>query len=392
MRKLNNLVVIPSEPLIAYEKAGYGKGLEDYFNPNGAFDNVYVLSTREKQDRQIGHLKIVQATPLNFRNRLKALQPTIIRAYGGFWSCDLAVANQIQGVPVVVSVHDTNPALLHKSIVLADVVICMSEAIRDLVLSKGVHKDVAVVLPNRVDREIFRPNFEDLYDSNQPRDLNSKVILHVGRNSPEKNIETIIRSLELLPNNIKCVFIGAGNRLRYESLAKKLNVDTRCTWIESVQNSELQFWYTHCDVFCFPSRYEGFGIVLIEAAASGSVIVSSNISPINQILSHRQNALLVDAFDNPIELAAALQEAIFDTDLRNKLKAGALLASEAYDKFKVDLQEADIYKSIVRAQACSSKTQYSNLFLLCKVLFTELTYKTRLYHYKHWIRTKLARY
>ena len=64
----------------------------------------------------------------------------------------------------------------------------------------------------------------------------------------------------------------------------------RCFWIESVKNSELPVWYSWCDCFCVPSRWEGFGLVFIEAAACGSAIVTSDIAPMTEYFTNDKSA------------------------------------------------------------------------------------------------------
>ena len=61
-----------------------------------------------------------------------------MRAYGGYWATTFATKNRVKGIPVISSVHDTNPKLLYREIVLSDKVICMSKAVAKLCVDNGV--------------------------------------------------------------------------------------------------------------------------------------------------------------------------------------------------------------------------------------------------------------
>ena len=82
-------------------------------------------------------------------------------------------------------------------------------------------------------------------------------------------------------------------------LSQDLGLSTRITWIDAVPNVDLAHYYASADVFCTPSRWEGFGIVFVEAMAAGSVVVTSNVAPMNEFISHRKSGILVDDHENP---------------------------------------------------------------------------------------------
>ena len=141
---INNLrlVVIPSDPISDYEKSGMGSWLEGYYNPNKLFQKVFAISPLEHGKRKAYGMTILGVTEKEFPQVLRKIKPNVVRAYGGFWPCDLACINRISDVPVIVSIHDANPSLLHRSIRHADIVICMSKAVEKKVLALGVSAPV----------------------------------------------------------------------------------------------------------------------------------------------------------------------------------------------------------------------------------------------------------
>ncbi len=349
-----SLVVIPSDPIGAYEQAGFDSWLESYYNPGKMFSEVFALSPLEKGECQAYGMTILGVPEREFPRVLRDIRPDVVRAYGGFWPADLACRYRVPGVPVVVSVHDTNPALLHKSICYADLVICVSAGVEKLVLAKGVDPKRIRRLPNRVDTKVFYPRKDDeRFQSVASQFPPGKHILHVGRKSHEKNLDTLIQALQFLPTDYSCIFVGRGDVAPYVSLAKQVGVADRCFWVESVKNSELPLWYSWCDCFCVPSRWEGFGIVFIEAAACGAPIVTSDIAPMNEYLSHDVSACLVKEYENPRALAEAIRKVCEDVKYRETLSTGAVKAAQPFDRAVVDEMEVAIYREALALPSLS---------------------------------------
>ncbi len=339
------LVVIPSDPIDAYKRKGIDSWLESYYNPQKMFREVFALSPLEKGERRAYGMTIIGASERGFSKVLRHIRPDIVRAYGGFWPADLACRYRLPDVPVIVSVHDTNPSLLHRSVRYADLVICISAAVEELVLGKGVDPKRIRRLPNRVDTKVFYPiRDEDRLRSIARRFPPGRHILHVGRKSHEKNLDTLIRALQFLPADYSCVFVGLGDASPYISLAEQIGVADRCFWVGSVKNPELPLWYSWCDCFCVPSRWEGFGMVFIEAAACGAPIVTSDIAPMNEYLTYDGNACLVREYENPSALAEAIRKVCEDTEYRQTISAGAVKAAQRFDRSIVDAMEVAIYR------------------------------------------------
>lgn len=350
---MNRLVVVPSDPISAYEAAGYDY-LERYYNPGRLFREVFAISPMEKGRRDAYGMTILGVSERNAGRVMRELRPDVVRAYGGYGAADLACRFRPPGVPVVVSVHDTNPDLLHEAVCYADRVLCVSKAVAVCVERKGVEPERIQILPNRVDLKLFQP----VLDSKLLQRLASqfppgKHLLHVGRRTEQKNLDTVLRALAILPAEYSCVFVGQGKRDPYELLAAQLGVGERCFWVDSVKNSELPLWYSWCDCMCTPSRWEGFGIVFIEAAACGAVIVTSDIAPMNEYLADGVNASLVKDHENPDALAVAVRRACEDGSYRQQLQANTARVAAAFDREAIDAQEIAIYRDVAAGGTAS---------------------------------------
>lgn len=341
------LAVIPSDPIKAYEDKGISSRLESYYNPLQSFDKVYLLSPYENERRHDYGMEIIPTKPRQFKKRLRDLKVDVVRAYGGYWACDLACYNKINNVPVVVSVHDTNPDLLHDSIAKADVVFCVSEAVKKLVISKFNNPEKVWLLPNRVDFDIMKPcletEFGDLND-NYPYEHR---VLHIGRKTEQKNLDSLIRALKILGDQYCIIAIGRGDDNQYIKLAEDLGVRDRCYFIQSVENKELARYYSWADCMCTPSRWEGFGVVFIEALASEAIVVTSDIAPMNEYIKHMSNGVLIKDYENPQSIADSIKVACCDLSLREAIKKAARNSIKRFDKNTIDKIEASYYGNII---------------------------------------------
>ncbi len=346
MKKSRRLVVVPTDPIAAYERAGYD-WLERYFNPSGLFDEVFALSPMEEGERKAWGMTIRGVPKEKFAQAVREIQPDVIRAYGGFWPADLVCYNRVPGIPIVVSVHDTRPELMHKSLRYADLVICLTREVENRVIAVGTSPARIRRLPNRIDTREFHPIPEDArFQSIMSRFPAGKHILQVGRKCHEKNLDTIIRALPLLPKDYFAIFVGNGDPAPYVSLANKEGVGDRCFWITSIKNSELPLWYSWCDCFCLPSRFpsEGFPIVSIEAAACGAPMVVSDIPPMNEYLKNGESACLVKEYEDPLILARAIEKTCGNPAYRRKISDGAHQMAQQFDLQAIDAVEVGIYR------------------------------------------------
>lgn len=354
---MKKLVFFPSDPMGAYFEKGYSYDhLANRYNPAGYFDEIYCLSPWKSPMDTIGKIKCIQAKPWQFKRIIKKISPDVVWAYGGYCASDWAAISKVEGIPTIVSLHDTNPNLIHESVKFADVIVCMSKSVQAAAEHKlGLEGKAMYILPNRVDVELFchkEPN--EKAEELTKRFGEGKHILHIGRKAEQKNLDTVIKALVLLDNSYKMIFVGQGDASPYEQLAVQCGVADRCYFIESVPNNELPYWYSWCDCMCTPSRWEGFGIVFIEAASCEAAIVTSNIGPMNEYLS-QDTAVLVDDFENPVAIASAVKMAVEgDSEHILQMRKNARRVGLRFSKDSVDTQEIAILEKTMQMQLVDS--------------------------------------
>lgn len=344
------IAIIPSDSLEDYEVKGISIRLEDYYNPLHFFDEVFLLSPKEKHFQYKYGMTIIPTQPEDLINRLKELKIDIIRAYGGYWATSMACINKTSGIPVVASVHDTNPLLLFDSIKYADIIFCVSKAVKNDVLKKYKNYNRVWILPNRVDFNIMKFRSSDEISFLSDEFPFKYKILHIGRKTEQKNLDTLIKALSNLGKDFCLLTIGKGDTTKYKYLARQHNVIDQCFFKESVKSEELSYYFSWADCFCTPSRWEGFGIVFIEALACESIVVTSDIGPMNEFIEHKYNGILVKDYENPETLAEMIKFACCDQDLRKVLKKNARKSVMKFEKHNIDTLEVEYYRKILNME------------------------------------------
>ncbi len=187
------------------------------------------------------------------------------------------------------------------------------------------------IIPNGVDIHHFCPEvkpIEGLCDGK----LN---ILFVGRLEKRKGADYLIKAYlkvkKAIPNS-RLVIVGPGTRLRkkYERQVEHDGI-ADVVFVGQVGFDELPSYYRAADIFCSPAtERESFGIVLLEAMASGRPVVCSNIAGYAEVVSHEVQGLLVPPKDEG-KLAEALLSLMTDERARNQLGANGRRKSLEYD-------------------------------------------------------------
>ena len=228
----------------------------------------------------------------------------------------------------------------------ADVIFCVSQAVKDLVMLRRPRTAHIWMLPNKVDFQIMRPVPPEEIEELQQRYAFRFRIIHVGRKSREKNLDTLINALPLAGPDYCLIAIGSGDSGPYQKLAKQCGAEQRCFFLDPIANAELPRFYSLGDCLCVPSRWEGFGIVFIEALACEAVVVTSAIAPMNEYITDGENGLLVNDYEDPSALCQAIRRACTNQELRSTIKAAARRSVARFSKDVVVDQEVALYRRI----------------------------------------------
>jgi glycosyltransferase involved in cell wall biosynthesis len=188
-----------------------------------------------------------------------------------------------------------------RSVRRADRVFAVSELTkRDLVERYGVSEQKIVVTPNGVD-PIFRPN-------GSAPDV-PPYALFVGGIQPRKDPLTAIEAVALVDGDLRLVIVGdekrGGDEVR--SAVERLGLESRVELIGYVEHEGLASLYRGAACLVFPSRYEGFGLPVLEAMASGTPVVATTAGAVPEVAG---DAAILVAPGDPAALAQGVREAL----------------------------------------------------------------------------------
>jgi glycosyltransferase involved in cell wall biosynthesis len=223
--------------------------------------------------------------------------------------------------PAVVTVHDISferdPGLMSprdrfffrtfvpRSARRANRVIAVSERTKhDLVERYKVADERIVVTPNGVD-PVFHPN------GKAPE--RAPYVLFVGGIQPRKDPLTAVEALALVDGDLSLVIVGAEKRGGDEvrSAVKRLGLEQRVELAGHVERDELATLYRGALCLVFPSRYEGFGLPVLEAMASGTPVVATAAGAVPEVAGDA--AILVKPGD-PAAIAAGIEQALSERE------------------------------------------------------------------------------
>lgn len=191
-----------------------------------------------------------------------------------------------------------------------------------------------IVLSNGVDLSKFRKvNTDALFTKwNLPKDTEN--ILFVGRPQPEKEVETLIKSIPFIiknNTNIHIYIIGQGIlRKELEKLCASLEIDSFVTFFGKVTEEELIMAYNTCDVFVLPSIAELEGIVVLEAMSCGKPIIIANSPNSASKYFVKENGFLFEP-KNTKDLSEKILMLLGNKDIKKRMGEKSLEIIKDYD-------------------------------------------------------------
>ncbi|HFZ8994094.1 TPA: glycosyltransferase family 4 protein [Citrobacter freundii] len=155
-----------------------------------------------------------------------------------------------------------------------------------------------------------------------------EFLLCVSNRKLHKNEEGVIKAFHAadIDKEIKLVFTGKPSS-NIENLIASLGLKDRVVFTGFIESADLPKLYRSAKALVFPSFYEGFGLPVIEAQASGIPVITSSTTSLGEVSGGA--ALLVDPYSVP-EIASAIEVVCHDANRVNKLTAEGLINSKKY--------------------------------------------------------------
>jgi glycosyltransferase involved in cell wall biosynthesis len=155
-------------------------------------------------------------------------------------------------------------------------------------------------LPLWVDTESFKPLHGDQFMMLRKEfinDDNTKIILFVGRLSPEKDIETLLYAFKKITEINKdaiLIIVGTGvAEEQYKNLAKELNIADRVKFLGYIPNKDLPIYYNIADIYVITSIWEELSNTIMEAMACGVPVIATNVGGNPYLVKDGETGFLV---------------------------------------------------------------------------------------------------
>ncbi len=176
-----------------------------------------------------------------------------------------------------------------------------------------------------------------------------RLLLFVGRIVHEKGLQVLVRAMPRIladyPNTR--LLVAGKNGSSLWPLAYELNVDGAITFLDYISDQERDCLYRIADAAIFPSLYEPFGIVALEAMAADCNVIASSVGGLGEVVRHLYNGLTVMP-DNPMSIVWAVGQVFADPEAAARRRAAARNEiRHIYNWRNVAQQTAALYELVV---------------------------------------------
>src|SRR5204863_3018599 len=223
---------------------------------------------------------------------------------------------------------------------------------RDILRFVSTESDKITVIYNAYDERFgVEPREEDVVRVRERYQLHDEFVLYAGNVKPHKNLERLIVAFDLVRkrglDHLKLVLIG-DEISRYSALRRAVHqhqLHKYVRFLGYLPEETLAVMYRLAGLFVFPSLYEGFGLPPLEAMASGTPVVTSNVSSLPEVAGDA--AILVDPHD-PHAIADGMYRLLTDERLRRDLRLKGLARARQFSWEESVRRVRAIYEEVAR--------------------------------------------
>jgi D-inositol-3-phosphate glycosyltransferase len=182
-----------------------------------------------------------------------------------------------------------------------------------------------------------------------------KVLLFAGRIQPIKGLDLLLRAVTHLPDGRKTRLLvvggnadGADELVRLNSLVSELGIGDKVTFMGVMEHERMPLFYNAADVCVIPSYHESFGLVAVEALATGTPVVASRVGGLATIVKDGETGYLVDEL-SPEAFALHLRLLLGDEEVRQLMAEAARPSVVKYDWSLMTRRVLRVYEEQVGA-------------------------------------------
>ena len=301
---------------------------------------------------RVGRVATLASTPISLRMplELRRLRPDIVHLHAPYPIGELSALVSVPLIPTVITYHSDivrqkkllkiYGPVLQRVLARAQRILVTSPAYLDSSPWLQSVRSQCTIIPLGIDLAPF------VAVNNAGT---GNTLLFVGRFRYYKGLHVLLQAMLLMPD-VKLILVGDGPALpELRAQADQLGITARVEFVIGVDDPELPGFYARADVFVLPAcqRSEAFGLVLVEAEASGLPCISTELNTGTSYVNKNELTGLVVPPDDPQAIAAACLSLLADPRRRAAMGASARdRAKELFDIRRVSRQVASVYREV----------------------------------------------
>ncbi|MCH6230772.1 glycosyltransferase family 4 protein [Microbacterium sp. CFH 31415] len=252
-----------------------------------------------------------------------------------------AIANPFHHAVLQVEQRNYRPGRFRRAIAVSPSVA------RELTQYYGADPGRITVIPNAVDVRRFQPAdapaIRAKVRARHGYGDDEVVLLFVGKEFRRKGLAAVIDALPLLPPAARLLVVGGDDPRPFRAQAAALGVGDRIVF--TGHSPVVEEYFQAGDVFVFPTIYEAFGLVMLEAAAAGLPVVATPLGVAEEMIENGRNGALIER--DGASIAAAVAPLVADRDLRRRMGEEARADASAYTSWEAVAQRTlDVYAEV----------------------------------------------
>ncbi len=230
-----------------------------------------------------------------------------------------------------------------------------------LVTARALRAAAAVIPNSAGDERQFGPHARRTARIDNALDFNafaraqgdrvSGRLITVGRLSANKNVSTLLKTFAealALRSDLTLVVVGGGSaRAELESQSARLKITNAVRWTGEVSDEQLCAELAAAEIFVSASRYEGFGLALLEAMAAGVIPVVNKIEAFREVIADGQDGFLVNYLRPGAASQTLLRVAGLPLEWRAQLSAQAKIRASQFDWAEALPKFEEVYRTVL---------------------------------------------
>jgi len=267
---------------------------------------------------------------------LRNKKPTIFTAHGFFHSKQYSFFKKL---------HDNT---LGKSIKYAKYCTALTKLDFKEYLHREVKKERIIEIPNGVDlKKFFKVTKKEVEQFKSKFGLKKDFILYVGRIHQSKGLQYVIEAIKDLDTKFIIVGKDAGYKKELKEKIENLRISKKVIFTGNLNEKELLSAYKASKTFVLFSEWEGFGLVVIEAMAAGTTVITSDRGALPFLIKDNQNGM-ISKYPNVKELESKIRDSLKKNTKIHQIEKNAKEFSKKFSWEKVAMDYVQLYNKAIK--------------------------------------------